>query len=717
MMEELPENPPGTVRKPKKKQRRRVDTSRRRGRAAWVAATQLKKDHLERLGQEISKPQPPRKALWWRIAGHMPAHDLAALILHYILLFRPEDEEHAPSRQAVALDIGWGLGISDKDTRLQVGLQLLQLAFKAELIRPITRKARIAGKQRSLVLIRLTKEASKRLNEYVKRSAHLDFKEEPKRERPTGDILRIKNRLGMMDPPPLPPAFIKALEHIRGTPWRINELVLNRMLASLDEEELLYVYGEFHDDSWLTEAKRKDRLMAIRTAAKFRGAPFYLDVGCDYRGRIYHHGPLRYTGADSVVQPLLEFANGEEINPLSITVDDGSASAPTLSNAAALLASYVAAKWERKGCTEELVAWTLEHEKQLIEVATAADPGRHPLLAKLIQDTREKEKKKDPSWQALASADAWRLFRKGEAVHLPCSYDAVCSGLQVYALLMRDQELGERVSLTDDSKGKYYLEVANACGISRDAAKAVAVPFLYGSQPKTSAIALAKEDRKPPEMSWQYAPLAEQVREEAKARALAFAQVRDWLTDGIAPVFKTINREIAWITPLGFKVVMDARVMKGREIRVYVEGHAKKEVVNGVERWPRRSQEIKLDLSEPTEELDHEKQALALAANVIHSLDANILVATVNLGAKRGIKNWGVVHDCFAVHPNEIANLTNVVSKFALREVFSNDWLTGLHNQFTAQVREVDAGVHVPAPPAHPRELGSDLYMGETIKA
>jgi hypothetical protein len=216
------------------------------------------------------------------VAGHWKANELALLVLHVILKFRPEDEEHAPARQNVADDVGWAVGVADKIQRVQVGTQLLRLAEKAGLIRPIVRKGIRSGRnQRALVVIRLTPAASKRLGEYTKRFADMDFPEEPTIQPPFGEIWRNPNRRGKSEAAPLPPAYVEAKERLRQTPWRVNEFVMKHMVASLDEDELEYVFSEAPGRDWHSEAARKDRLMAIRTAAKFRHRTFYLDASCD----------------------------------------------------------------------------------------------------------------------------------------------------------------------------------------------------------------------------------------------------------------------------------------------------------------------------------------------------------------------------------------------------------------------------------------------------
>jgi DNA-directed RNA polymerase len=336
-----------------------------------------------------------------------------------------------------------------------------------------------------------------------------------------------------------------------------------------------------------------------------------------------------------MVQPLLEFAEGEVMKPFmrfAFAPDDGSA--PQFG---ATIASYVAVKWGQKGSIEDLERWTKDHHEELL--AVASDPRRYTSWRDLDEDDPKKRMRK--RWHALATADAWRRVSERKPVHLPCTFDAVCSGLQIYALLMRDVDLGSRVALTSQPGGEYYSEVASFCGVDRDAAKKVAMPLFYGAEPRTSATALAVLDGKQKSQRWQYKELAERLRRAAEDRARAFVRVRDWLNGAVAPAFESANQEIRWRTPLGFEVIMDNRVMKGVMVRVQTEGYPKRTTVNGEVHWTRNSQEIKLDLQEPTDKIDHEKQRRALAANVIHSLDANVLVATVNEGAKQEIKNWG----------------------------------------------------------------------------
>ena len=614
----------------------------------------------------------------------MDPRQLALVVLYMILRPRPDNDKHAPSRQQVAWDIGRALGLethddADEQQILRVGFGLLHLAAQAGLIRDITRRVSVKGDPRTPARVELTEQAIERLSEYTARFADLDnhLPDDPLRERPTGEIEVKQNRRGKIAPPPLPQPFIDALENIRGTRWRVNQFVLRTMTSKLSNGQWRYLFEGLQGSDWRSSVSRKDRLLALATAQRFRDGTFYLDLHCDWRGRVYQRGPLRYTGAEHMIQALLEFADGEVIQA-------------GINNAAIPLAAYVAATWGEKGSDlRELEKWTLAHEDLL--TAVAEDPARNNRWWKLPDKKR---------WQALAAADAWRAYRAGRPVHLPCSFDASCSGLQVYALLMRDVALGSLVGLTEDSSGTYYEKVAERCvGEDRATAKAVCVPLLYGSSLATSVRDLAEASgsrRNEAKLRRQ----ARLLRAAAEDLAPAFKQVRTWLERSVAPEFRRLNREMRWRTPLGFEVVFDSRVMTGTKVTTWIEGQRRKTIKNGKVHWERRARRVKLVMQRPSERLDHRKQRSGLAANLVHSLDANLLVAIVALSSQRGIHSWGVVHDCFAVHPNHVHGLFVFGFRKAVQRVFGEDWLLDLHRQLEQQ-----AGTKIPAPPKHVAEL------------
>ena len=112
----------------------------------------------------------------------------------------------------------------------------------------------------------------------------------------------------------------------------------------------------------------------------------------------------------------------------------------------------------------------------------------------------------------------------------------------------------------------------------------------------------------------------------------------------IARVVTKAKRGIRWTAPSGFPVIQESWEQKDKKISV-----GESEVVV----W------------EPTQLPDVKAQERKIVANFIHSLDAAHLVLTIGRLHSEGLRHFGVIHDCFAVHACDVDQLST-----ALREEF-----------------------------------------------
>jgi DNA-directed RNA polymerase len=131
-----------------------------------------------------------------------------------------------------------------------------------------------------------------------------------------------------------------------------------------------------------------------------------------------------------------------------------------------------------------------------------------------------------------------------------------------------------------------------------------------------------------------------------------------------------------WTVPTGFRVIHCYRPEKGRRVRTVMGA------VVLVER----------DATQPT--IDVEKQSNAIVPNLVHSLDAAHMMATVNALRKRGLSDFAMVHDSYAVHACDVD---------VMNEVLRNEFI-GIHRVFTpatlhAQIAAQANGSEIPAPP------------------
>lgn len=689
------------------------------------AGAELWLEHIGPLAEVITKARQAktRPEAWRILTKDQNARNVALAVMWHASRHRPGGGKKPPSVVSVALSIARHYGAEDRADELldprsddlharmiQAGTQLLAMAASVGYLEPI---GETRGEYDDRVpRVRLTAAATAKHGENMRQFMEQGLADEalPLDEPPTGPVFVKPNWRGKKRKLSLSHAFEEACDHIRRTGWKVNEFVYRTMMANIDDKHTRYLHRALYERSWRSDAKRKDRVAALEVASDYLGRTFYLDVQCDYRGRIYHGGALRFNGADKAMRPLLEFAEGEIVTP----------------EGAQYLAAYVAAEWGQKGNLAELREWTERHTEMVL--ATGTDPEKNDEWFRELDD--------DKRWGALAASRAWWQYMTGQPVHLPCSWDAVTSGLQVYSLLMRDRELAGKVALLEGTQGTYYEDIAAACGTpeTRKTAKAAAMPSFYGAGSHTLAIELIELDRERQEVSmWRergerkeskagglsydeiqnltederrawfnnYKARAERIMAKAEELAPSFVQVRGWLQDEVAPVFSELRKEIAWETPAGFQVIQDN--YRTPDERAAINVSIPKNV-EGV--WRIKKDRVKLRRRLPTDELNPNKQASSFAANVVHSLDASWLVQTINQTADYGVRSFGTVHDCFAVHCNHVPGLLQA-NKAAMIDVFGPDVLASLRAQWEEQT-----GVEIPPSPAHDAELPPEWLRG-----
>jgi hypothetical protein len=136
----------------------------------------------------------------------------------------------------------------------------------------------------------------------------------------------------------------------------------------------------------------------------------------------------------------------------------------------------------------------------------------------------------------------------------------------------------------------------------------------------------------------------------------------DWLAQAAkacAGTDKAAGLPLLWLTPLGFPVVQSQFKSKGTSVTVRLG-----------------EETIKLDVRRLTDEVDPGKQRDALLPNLIHSLDATHLMLTLLDAKARGITDFGSVHDCLLVHPNQAESLARTV-RATFAELYAPDEKSG----------------------------------------
>lgn len=547
-------------------------------------------------------------------------------------------------------------------------------------------------------------------------------------------VIKTRNRavLRELEQDPMPVVY-DCLNGLQRTAWQINDdvsLVLSELwsagsqaanLPSRDDLPHPEVPKDIETDegsrrAWrkakrsITEANVRARSMRVQISRISFMAERFKEIGrlwypysCDFRGRCY---PIPYflqpQGPDHA-RGLLRFADGE----------------PLTEEGRYWLAVHGANTWgEDKITFDERVQWVADNHDKIMAV------GEDPLANEWWQEA-------DKPWQFLAFAcEWWRVTDDPTATsHLPIHMDGSSNGLQIFSLLLKDP-IGARATncVPLGRPADVYQRVADALTLQlvkgqredndqergwatkwleffggkapRSATKRPVMVLPYGGtlyscqqyliewyddQVRGGAEAIWPIDKFNPTMY-----LAKKLWSAIDTDLAAANNCMDWLQE-CATVCTKANRPIRWTSPSGFPVAQEYPQRAARTVTTAVGDSIRR-----------------LTYLDEQDRFDGRRQRNGISPNFVHSLDAACLHMTVARLRERGVRDFAMIHDSFAVQANHIPVMART-----LREVYRDVFRT---NQLEAFKREVEAylpaGVHLPDPPAQ-----GDLDIEELVKA
>jgi DNA-directed RNA polymerase len=511
------------------------------------------------------------------------------------------------------------------------------------------------------------------------------------------------------------PAVYEAINILQRTAWAINQPVLDVFRAVLhgrwDCDNLkIPVWGaeelpkrpDVEKDSpvyavWRREFRQaKERQSSNRTRALqcarisflaevYAGSPIYFVHMLDFRGRAYPlGGGLQYQGDDRQ-RGMLRFDAGKEIGS---------------QQAAEWFLIHGANCWGAdKLSFEGRLSWVEENTDNI--KATAADP----LSFRWWVDA-------DKPWQFLAWCfEAVGYFRDGlkHYSYIPIGMDGSNNGLQLYSLLLKDPVGGAATNCVPSDKPQdIYMEVANKVnkrlaairhdlaadpqhrkwadqllsywpeGLPRAAVKRPVMTLPYGAMHHTCQRYLAswyhdevrgKRLNPPPfpnmdaydAMTW----IGKLVWEEIGSTVIAAMSGMKWLR-AVSDICATKGRPVSWVSPSGFAVTQH-----------YQQGRSK-HIVFTLDR------PVHIFIRQDTKKISTRKHRNGIAPNFIHSLDAALMVETVNQSYAKGVESFMMIHDSFATHACDAPVMADTLRQCAV-EMFSGNLLEDLRRQLTDQ--------------------------------
>lgn len=493
---------------------------------------------------------------------------------------------------------------------------------------------------------------------------------------------------------------LEALNIIQGTPWRINERMLEIVerchvegieVDGLPRKTPLAMPERIEGDT--EEARKVARQRAevrrrnvtiqgqlvqfrsdIQTARKMANAPqFWLPHNMDFRGRVYPIPTFNQQRSD-YVKAMLDFADGVELTEeghrwlcihLANCGDFGKVS---------------------KRSFDERVRWVHDNGHWMLECARAPFTHRGWLKA-------------DKPFAFLRACMDLLGYREAQSSdtpfvsHLPIHVDGSNSGLQHYSAILRSTEDGKYVNLVPQPvPADVYAEVARRVdavakvssepvaqlwlnhGIDRKVVKRNVMTFPYSSEAFGFREQIMEDlmtplndlviDGKLPEhpfgrdggwaaAGWMAKQSYAAVVDTVKAASGAMKYLKT-----VAGALAHEGHGLAYVTPVGLPVLHEYTEWDCKRVDVWlydasmkVTDASSKDVVEGDDVYRRIQTNLRV---RPTKVVVKSKQKSAVAPNVIHSMDAAHLMLTTLSACRAGVPAFSLIHDSFGCHASHM---------------------------------------------------------------
>lgn len=428
----------------------------------------------------------------------------------------------------------------------------------------------------------------------------------------------------------------------------------------------------------------------LATADSLLGQSFQTMMNIDYRGRVYGVPHFNYQRQD-YVRAMFMFDEGQVLNADGLY----------------WLKAHVASLGDfgkiSKRPFDERVWWTDDNMERLIAAAC------------MPMDTMWWTEADKP-FCFIATCMALMDALEGRPVHIPCSYDGSCSGLQHLAAMSRGETEARLVNLVSLKEPQdIYQTVANRVrekaqvdlsseetivfkdketkevtrvvrvadlarllldyGVSRSLVKRNVMTYSYSSKRSGMQDQLMEDTMRPLALKVLSGDLDKHPFGDdggyAAARYLSGltyssivetvskpAEVMRFLQT-VARVMAHEQKPVTWTTPLGMPVMLRTPNVETVQINLFLHD---KGVNNRLQ--PRSLIE--------TVGIDKMRAANAVAPSFVHAYDACHLMMVVLRAKQQGIHNIALVHDSFGCLPND-ASLFRQIIKETFVELYSNN--------------------------------------------
>jgi len=322
----------------------------------------------------------------------------------------------------------------------------------------------------------------------------------------------------------------------------------------------------------------------------------------------------------------------------------------------------------------------------------------------------------DKPWQFLAFCFEWQgqsILGENFESKLPIALDGCNNGIQHLSALVRDIRGGQATNLMPSAlPNDIYQEVADACvkelekrddpmatkwlefGVTRKCCKRPVMVVPYGGRLFSCRGYIEEyihdvlEDGSPDLFDGKHFEASNYLARilwDAISEVVVSARV---VMDWVQKVSSTVTKQgfpLAWQTPTGAYVSQNYEAFNTKRVTTHIDGVL-----------------IKPSVRETIEgKLDRRRSVNGSSPNFIHSLDASAMTKTINLCRQRGLTDFCMIHDSYAVHAGELSNGENCTDVLfaSLREAFvdmyvNNNPLNDLRDCVQEVVKDI------PEPPA-----------------
>jgi DNA-directed RNA polymerase len=534
-----------------------------------------------------------------------------------------------------------------------------------------------------------------------------------------------------------------AINALQGTPWELNPDVhevfrhywdLGLPVAGLpNRDDLPYppkpadidtnetARKHYNKDLARTRrANEKERSARISTAKlmfladKYAGfgGRFWMPWKCDWRGRFYPIPSFLQPQGTSLARGLLRFADGAPLR-------DPEALRWFLIHGANCFGVD-------KVDFPERVAWVSRHHKEILEVHQ--DPLSNTWWTS-----------GDKPWEFLAwclEFGDWTDDPDGFVSKIPVAMDGSNNGLQIFSLLLKDRVGADATNCTHaEAPRDIYQDVADLATMKlREAAQdghpyaGTWLQFLQDHGQRDGTV--PRKCAKRPVMTLPY----------GATKYSAVTYVRDWFLEELGSDFMLLSpfdcegfKPCSYLAGVIWKAIHEI-VVGARACMEWLQELAELCHANDViMRWTAPSGWLvkqkyttfstrtvytaigdvirKPKMAEDDEKLHRQRARNGVSPNFVHSLDAAVLVKTVNAAALEGVESFAMVHDSYGVLAADAPAMARI-----LREQYSQMFTEDLLEDFRSQIQALlPSGVQVPPVPPmgdlDPREVESALYF------